>query len=90
MKLELCIAIATYLVYCIDKELYRTIEYLKTHFNALIEQQKHQRIHIKTITITGSVHWSLYVMLPDVGCFSYKQKKVDKNGKRRKMLKIHS
>ena len=56
MKHKLWITLATYLSYCIDKELYKAIEYLKAQVEVLIEQQekqnkrilltKHQRIKI--------------------------------------------
>ena len=58
MKHKLWIMIATYIAYCIDKELYKAIEYLKTQVEVLLEQQEkqnkrilltdHQRIRIAT------------------------------------------
>lgn len=46
MKQKLWITIATYTAYCIDKELYKTIEYLKTQMEVLIEQQEKQNKRI--------------------------------------------
>ena len=56
MKHKLWITLATYLAYCINKELYKAIEYLKAQVEVLIEQQvkqnkcilltNHQRIKI--------------------------------------------
>ena len=40
MKHKLWITIATYIAYCINKELYKAIEYLKTQVEVLIEQQE--------------------------------------------------
>jgi len=42
MKQRRWITIATYIAYCIDKELYKAIEYLKTQVEVLIEQQEKQ------------------------------------------------
>ena len=55
MKHKLWITIATYIAYCINKELYKAIEYLKAQVEVLIEQQEkdkrilldnHQRIRL--------------------------------------------
>jgi len=55
MKHKSWITIATYIAYCINKELYKAIEYLKTQVEVLIEQQEkdkrillnnHQRIRL--------------------------------------------
>jgi hypothetical protein len=42
MKQKLWITLATYLACCIDKELYKAIEYLKEQVKVLIEQQQKQ------------------------------------------------
>ena len=42
MKQKLRIILATYLACCIDKELYKAIEYLKEQVKVLIEQQQKQ------------------------------------------------
>jgi len=42
MKQRLWITLATYIAYCIDKELYKAIEYLKVQVEVLIEQQEKQ------------------------------------------------
>ena len=47
MKQKLWITIATYIAYCIDKELYRAIEYLKIQVEVLIEQQEKQNKRIR-------------------------------------------
>lgn len=46
MKHKLWITIATYIAYCIDKELYKAIEYLKVQVEVLIEQQEKQNKRI--------------------------------------------
>ena len=55
MKNKLWITITTYIAYCINKELYKAIEYLKAQVEVLIEQQEkdkrillnnHQRIRL--------------------------------------------
>ena len=46
MKQKLWITIATYIAYCIDKELYKAIEYLKTQVEVLIEDQEKQNKRI--------------------------------------------
>ena len=38
MKQKLWITLITYLAYCIDKELYKAIDYLKTQVEVLLEQ----------------------------------------------------
>ena len=45
------ITLATYLAYCIDKELYKAIDYLKEQVRLLIEQQEKQN---KRILLTNS------------------------------------
>jgi len=45
MKQKLWITLVTYLAYCIDKELYKAIDYLKEQVHVLKEhQQKDKRI----------------------------------------------
>ena len=39
MKHKLCITVMAYLAYCIDKELYKAFDYLKTQVRVLLEQQ---------------------------------------------------
>ena len=55
MKNKLWITITTYIAYCINKELYKAIEYLKAQVEVLVEQQEkdkrillnnHQRIRL--------------------------------------------
>jgi len=46
MKQKLWITLITYLAYCIDKELYKAIDYLKTQVEVLIEQQEKQKKRI--------------------------------------------
>jgi hypothetical protein len=46
MKHKLWITLATYIAYCINKELYKTIEYLKTQVEVLLEQQEKQNKRI--------------------------------------------
>ena len=46
MKQKLWITIATYIAYCINKELYKAIEYLKAQVAVLIEQQEKQNKRI--------------------------------------------
>ena len=55
MKNKLWITITKYIAFCISKELYKAIEYLKTQVEVLIEQQEkdkrillnnHQRIRL--------------------------------------------
>ncbi|MHC5160303.1 MAG: hypothetical protein ACYSOC_01580, partial [Planctomycetota bacterium] len=46
MKHRLWITLATYIAYCIDKELYKAIEYLKIQVDVLIEQQEKQNKRI--------------------------------------------
>jgi putative transposase len=40
MKQELLITMVTYLAYCIDKELYKNIDYLREQVRVLVEQQE--------------------------------------------------
>ena len=51
MKQKIWITLATYLAYCIDKELYKAIDYLKEQVHLLIEQQEKQN---KRILLTNS------------------------------------
>ena len=51
MKQKLWITLATYIAYCVNKELYKAIEYLKTQVEVLIEQQERQN---KRILLTNS------------------------------------
>jgi hypothetical protein len=51
MKHELWITLITYLAYCIDKELYKAIDYLREQVRVLIEQQEK---HNKRILLTKS------------------------------------
>ena len=46
MKQRIWITLATYIAYCINKELYQAIEYLKTQVEVLIEQQEQQNKRI--------------------------------------------
>jgi putative transposase len=46
MKQKLWIMLITYLAYCIDKELYKAIDYLKTQAEVLIEHQEKQNKRI--------------------------------------------
>ncbi|MBN1764222.1 MAG: hypothetical protein JW860_03110 [Sedimentisphaerales bacterium] len=46
MKHRLWIVIASYIAYCIDKKLYKAIEYLKAQVEVLIEQQEKQNKRI--------------------------------------------
>ena len=51
MKQKLWLTIITYLSYCIDKELYKAIGYLREQVRVLIEQQEKQN---KRIRLTNS------------------------------------
>ena len=51
MKQKIWITLLTYLAYCINKELYKAIDYLKTQVEVLIEQQEKQN---KRILLTNS------------------------------------
>ncbi|MBN2139212.1 MAG: transposase [Sedimentisphaerales bacterium] len=51
MKQQLWITLATYLAYCIDKELYKAIDYLREQVRVLLEQQEKQN---KRILLTNS------------------------------------
>jgi hypothetical protein len=42
MKQKLWITLATYLAYCIDKELYQAIDYLREQVRVLVEHQEKQ------------------------------------------------
>ena len=46
MKQKIWITLATYIAYCIDKELYKAIEYLKVQVEVLLEQQEKQNKRI--------------------------------------------
>jgi hypothetical protein len=46
MKNKLWLTLITYFAYCIDKELYKTIDYLKEQVQVLIEQQEKQNKRI--------------------------------------------
>jgi len=46
MKQKILITLATYIAYCINKELYKAIEYLKAQVEVLIEQQEKQNKRI--------------------------------------------
>jgi hypothetical protein len=51
MKQKLRITLITYIAYCIDKELYNAIDYLKTQVEVLVEHQEKQN---KRIILTNS------------------------------------
>ena len=51
MKQKLWLTLITYLAYCIDKELYKAIDYLREQVRVLIEQQEKQD---KRILLTNS------------------------------------
>ncbi len=51
MKQKLWITLVTYLAYCIDKELYKAIDYLREQVRVLVEQQEKQK---KRILLTNS------------------------------------
>ena len=51
MKQKLWQTLITYLAYCIDKELYQAIDYLREQIRVLIEQQEKQH---KRILLTNS------------------------------------
>ena len=51
MKQKLWITLATYLAYCIDKELYQAIDYLREQVRVLVEHQEKQD---KRIRLTNS------------------------------------
>ena len=51
MKQKLWITLVTYLAYCIDKELYKAIDYLCEQVRVLVEQQVKQN---KRILLTNS------------------------------------
>lgn len=46
MKQKIWITLTTYIAYCINKELYKAIEYLKAQVEVLVEQQKKQNKRI--------------------------------------------
>ncbi len=47
MRQKLCLALITYLVYCIDKEPYKALDHLKEQVGLLVEQQKKQNKQIQ-------------------------------------------
>ena len=47
MKQKLWITLATYLAYCIDKELYQVIDYLREQVRVLVEHQEKQDKRIR-------------------------------------------
>ena len=51
MKQKLWITLLTYLAYCVDKELYKAIDYLKEQVRVLVEQQEKQN---KRVLLTNS------------------------------------
>ncbi len=51
MKQRLWLSLATYLAYCIDKELYQAIDYLREQVRVLVEHQEKQD---KRIRLTNS------------------------------------
>ena len=51
MKQKLWITLVTYVAYCIDKELYKAIDYLREQVRVLVEQQEKQN---KRILLTNS------------------------------------
>jgi putative transposase len=51
MKQKLWITLLTYLAYCVDKELYKAIDYLKEQVRVLLEQQEKQN---KRVLLTNS------------------------------------
>ena len=46
MKQKLWLTLVTYLAYCIDKELYKAIDYLREQVRLLVEQQEKQNKRI--------------------------------------------
>ena len=46
MKQKLWITLVTYVAYCIDKELYKAIDYLREQVRVLVEQQEKQNKRI--------------------------------------------
>jgi len=46
MKQELWITLVTYLAYCVDKELYKALDYLREQVRVLVEQQEKQNKRI--------------------------------------------
>jgi len=51
MEQKFWITLVTYLAYCIDKELYKAIDYLREQVRVLVEQQEKQN---KRILLTNS------------------------------------
>ncbi len=51
MKQQLWITLATYLAYCIDKELYKAIDYLREQVRVLLNQHEKQNISTETFYI---------------------------------------
>jgi len=58
MKETLCLPVITSLVYCIDKELYKAIDYLREQVRVLVEHQESQgnRIRLTNRTIRSTWH----------------------------------
>ena len=50
MKQKLWLTIITGLAYCIDKELYKAIDYLREQVRVLLEQQERQNMRILLTT----------------------------------------
>jgi len=46
MKQKFWLTLITYLAYCIDKELYKAIDYLRKQVRVLVEQQEKQNKRI--------------------------------------------
>ena len=46
MKNKFWVTLITYLAYCIDKEFYKAIDYLKSQVEVLVEQQEKQNKRI--------------------------------------------
>ncbi len=61
MKQQIWLTLATYLAYCIDKELYKAIDYLKEQVRVLIEHQEKQD---KRIRLTNSQRMSVGCKYP--------------------------
>jgi hypothetical protein len=51
MKQKLWITLVTYVAYCIDKELYKAIDYLREQVRMLVEQQEKQNKRILSTNI---------------------------------------
>ncbi len=61
MKQKIWITLAIYLAYCIDKDLYKAIDYLKEQVRVLIEQQEKQN---KRILLTNSQRMRVALACP--------------------------